>query len=98
MADTFPLPPDADDFVLTVTLHRQAMPYVTDWYQDKKRTGENPQQFLRRLIYKAALNHRISKISGQLDVERLTTEQSTMSDREIAEGEYATTLETVESL
>jgi len=98
MADDFNLPPDTQDFDLNVTLHAVAMPYVTDWYQDKKKAGETPEQFLRRLIYRAALNHRASKIIGQLDTERQALEQSTLEGRTAVDSDYETAVSAIESL
>jgi hypothetical protein len=98
MADNFNLPPDAEDFTLSVTLHRQAMPYITGWYNDQKRAGETPPQFLRRLLYREAMQHQLNKIRGQIDAERMGAEDAARSGNEALESDFAATLDTVESL
>lgn len=98
MADPFILPPEADDFQLNVTLHRQAMPYVTEWYQAMKKPAETPEQFLRRLIYRHALQFRLQKIGRQVDDERQAAEETSLADRDTLEDDFTSTVGTVESL
>jgi hypothetical protein len=82
------LPPDASDFELNVTLDKAAMPYITEWYQARKKSGENPQNFIRRLLYKAALDYRKEIVHKAIRQEQKTEAETRSQEIKDLENDF----------
>jgi hypothetical protein len=90
MAQKYTLPPDASDFQLNVTLDKEAMPYVMEWFNAKKKDGENPQRFIRRLLYKAALDFRKEKVQKEIRQEQKTEAATRSQEIKDLEDDFKT--------
>lgn len=61
--DELELAAAADDLDLgNVVIHKSALPYVTEWFNDSKRVGDTPVKFILRMMYAEALRHRAAKL------------------------------------
>ena len=58
------LPPAAADLPFSFTTPASAVPYLLEWFNDNKRPGEQPDEFLLRVLINDALNHRRNKLES----------------------------------
>ncbi len=78
----FKLPPDSVDLMLPLSVSRDLLPYMLEWYQDKKNGSESPAQFALRMLKEMALTHRRAK--EQTRVAAAAAERSKDDELELA--------------
>ena len=69
---TAPTAPETPDLALpaaesdldlgVIAIDKNALPYVTEWFDDMKQPGDTPEKFLLRMMYQQALRHRLTKL------------------------------------
>lgn len=55
------LPEAGEGKVITITVSKKLLPYLTEWFQDTKQDGETPEDFVLRLMKEQTKEYYINR-------------------------------------
>ncbi len=74
--------PATSDLVVNITVSAEARPYLVEFFQDLKKSGETPEQFILRNLIIKAVQHRLAKLVNECQNSQETVKRSYQIDLE----------------